>query len=173
MRQGTVNEMGKLFLLFKTDDIKREIVAAHESSDTITKYLESNSEIFEPEKLGQGWEITLLMYDETGKTNITTIKKYTKELENCNLDEIREGGRYNIAYRNKDKDIVRKIVRTKCVKACPPKFVFDNNTDFGLHLHYDDIIVIVKCRENEDCDDADRFIYYSYLYEWKQEHGNS
>ena len=76
-------------------------------------------------------------------------------------------------YRNKDKDIVRKIVRTKYVKACPPKFVFDNNTDFGLHLHYDDIIVIVKCRENEDCDDADRFIYYSYLYEWKQEHGNS
>lgn len=172
MRRGTINEMGKLYLLFKTDDIKREIVAVHESSDTITKYLESNPEIFEPKKLGQGWEIDLLMYDETGKSNLTTIKEYTKELEHCSPDEIREGVRYNIAYKNNGKDITRKIVRTKCLKACPPEFIFDNNTDSGLQLHYNDIIVISKCRENEDCDDADRFINYSYLYEWKQEHGN-
>ena len=168
-----VNEMGKLYLLFKTDDIKREIVAAHESSDIITKYLESNREIFEPKKLGQGWEIDLLMYDENGKSNLTTIKKYTKKLENCSTDEIREGDCYNIAYKNNGKDLARKIVRTKCIKACPPEFVFDNNTGSGLQLHYNDIIVITKSRENEDNDDIDRFIYYSYLYQWKQEHDNT
>lgn len=173
MKQGTGNDMGKLYLLFKTDDIKRGIVAAHESSDIITKYLESNREIFEPKKLGQGWEIDLLMYDETGKSNLTPIKKYTKELENCSPDEIREGIRYNIAYKNNGKDIARKIVRTKCIKACPPEFIFDNNTDSGLQLQYNDIIVITKCRDNEDSDDVDRFIYYSYLYEWKLEHGKS
>ena len=165
--------MDKLYLLFKTDDIKKDIVAAHESSDIITKFLESDHEISEPKKLGQGWEIDLMMYDKTGKSNLTPIKKYTKELENCRPEEIREGVCYNIAYKNKGTGVEKKIVKTKCIRACPPIFVFDNNTDFGLHLHYNNIIVIAKCRENEDSDDVDRFIYYSYLYQWKHEQDNT
>ena len=166
----------ELYLLFKTDDIKREIVAAHESPDTITKYLESKPEIFEPQKLGQGWEITLLIYDETGKSNLTPIKKYIKELKKCKLDDIHEGAYYNIVYQNKDVNSsnrlvrTRRLLKTKCIKACSPEFIFTYHKDNELHLHYNDIIVITRCRDNEDSDDVDRFIYYSHLYQWRIEH---
>ena len=164
--------MGKIYLLFKTDDIKREVVAAHESLEVITEYLKRNTALAEPDRLGQGWEIDLLKYDDMGKSDLTLINKHTKELENCSPNDIHEGTCYNIAYKTKGIDVTRRILMAKCIKACPPDFSFDNNTDSGLHLHSNDIIVIAKCREDEDGDDRDRFQYYSYLYQWKVEHCN-
>ena len=169
--------MGKLYLLFKTDDIQEEIVAAHESLDVIVQYLKDNSDLAEPEKLGQGWKIDWLTYDATGKANLKPIKKYSKGLVNCNPDDIEEGTYYNIVYRDilgsSRLNSTRRVFKAKCIKTGPPEYVFSKGDSADWHLDYKDIIVIAKCRENEDCDDADRFIYYSYLYEWKQEHGNS
>ena len=76
--------MSKLYLLFKTDDIQKEIVAAHETLDIIVQFLKDNPNLAEPEKLGQGWEIDWLTYDATGKANLKPIKKYSKGLVNCN-----------------------------------------------------------------------------------------
>ena len=92
--------MCKLYLLFKTDDIQKEIVAAHESLDVIVQFLKDNPGMANPEKLGQGWEIDWLTYDATGKTNLKPIKKYSKALVNCSPDDIEEGAYYNIVYRD-------------------------------------------------------------------------
>ena len=169
--------MGKLYLLFKTDEIvKKEIVAANESLEVVTEYLNNNQELDDPVKLGQGWEIDLLTYDDTGKTNLTLINKHAKELEKCKPEDIQENTYYNIVYKDntvqdpKRLDTTKKVCKMKCIKVCPPKFIFVNRKVAGLHLRYDDIIVIAKCRENEDSDDTDRFIYYSHLYQWKMEH---
>ena len=168
--------MGNLYLLFKTDDIKRDIVAAHESSEAITEYLKNDRDLFEPKKLGQGWEISLLMYDKTGKANLIQIKKYTKKLVNCNPEDIREGIRYNIIFKCKGMHDCRRLVniqgisKAKCIKTCPPEFIFGKQEDTWLRLYYDDIVVITECREDEEGDDWDRFQYYSHLYRWKKEH---
>ncbi len=171
--------MGKVYLLFKTDDFERNIVAEHESLEAVTEYLGNNYDHIEPERLGQGWEIDLLAYDDTGKADLTIINKHKKELEKCSQADIKEGDFYNIAYRIKGVqgsrriDNTRRICKTKCIKACPPDFIFDNRKAAGMHLHYNDIIVIAKCRVNEDSDDQDRFIYYSNLYQWKTEQNNN
>ena len=168
--------MGKLYLLFKTDDIQEEIVAAHESLDVIVQYLKDNSDLAEPEKLGQGWEINWLTYDAVGKVNLKAIKKCKKELVNCSSDEIEEGAYYNIVYRDIQGssclNSTRRVFKAKCTKATPPEYKFRKGDSADWHLDYKDIIVIAKCRENEDGDDCDRFIYYSHLYEWKKEHGD-
>ena len=168
--------MSKLYLLFKTDDIQKEIVAAHESLDVIVQYLKDNPNLAEPEKLGQGWEIDWLTYDATGKANLKPIKKYSKVLVNCNPDDIEAGAYYNIVHRDIQGSSclnnTRRVFKAKCIKATPPEYVFSKGDSADWHLDYKDIIVIAKCRENEDGDDCDRFIYYSHLYEWKKEHGD-
>ncbi len=168
--------MSKLYLLFKTDDIQKEIVAAHETLDIIVQFLKDNPNLAEPEKLGQGWEIDWLTYDATGEADLKLIKKYSKALVNCNPDDIEEGAYYNIVYRdikdNSHLNSTRRVFKTKCIKATPPEYVFSKGDSADWHLDYKDIIVIAKCRENEDGDDCDRFIYYSHLYEWKTEHGD-
>ena len=168
--------MSKLYLLFKTDDIQKEIVAAHESLEVIVQYLKDNPNLAEPEKLGQGWEIDWLTYDATGKTNLKPIKKYSKALVNCSPDDIEEGAYYNIVYRDIQAssrlNSTRRVFKAKCIKATPPEYVFRKGDSADWHLDYKDIIVIAKCREDEDGDDCDRFIYYSHLYEWKKEHGD-
>ena len=175
-RIGAEEEMSKLYLLFKTDDIQKEIVAAHESLDVIVQFIKDNPDLAEPEKLGQGWEIDWLTYDATGKTYLKTIKKYSKGLVNCSPDDIEEGAYYNIVYRdikdNSHLNSTRRVFKTKCIKASPPEYIFNKGISTDWHLDYKDIIVIAKCRENEDGDDCDRFIYYSHLYEWKIEHGD-
>ena len=175
-RIGAEEEMSKLYLLFKTDDIQKEIVAAHESLEVIVQYLKGNPDLAEPEKLGQGWEIDWLTYDATGKANLKPIKKYSKGLVNCSPDDIEEGAYYNIVYRdikgNSYLNSTRRVFKAKCIKATPPEYVFSKGDSADWHLDYKDIIVIAKCRENEDGDDCDRFIYYSHLYEWKIEHGD-
>lgn len=163
--------MSKLYLLFKTDDIQKEIVAVHESLDVIVQYLKDNSDLAEPEKLGQGWEINWLTYDAAGKVNLKAIKKYKKELVNCCPDDIEEGAYYNIVYRDIEESshlkITRRVFKVKCIKATLSEYVFSKGGSADLYLDYTDIIIITKCRENEDSDDCDRFLYYSYLYEWK------
>ena len=175
-RIGAEEEMSKLYLLFKTDDILKEIVAAHESLDVIVQFFKDNPGMANPEKLGQGWEIDWLTYDATGKVDLKPIKKYSKALVNCSPDDIEEGAYYNIVYRDiKDKshlNSTRRVFKTKCIKATPPEYVFSKGDSADWHLDYKDIIVIAKCRENEDGDDCDRFIYYSHLYEWNIEHGD-
>ena len=167
--------MSSLYLLFKTDYIKTDIVAAHESLGVLEQYLMNNHDLVEPEKIGQGWEINLLTYDLTGKSDLKLIKKHTKELEKCNPDSIHEGDYYNIAYQVSKgcsrQNIPIRILKAKCIIACPPNFIFAKKEASYLHLHlrYNDIIVIAKCRENEEDDDGDRFIYYSNLYQWKLE----
>ena len=171
--------MGKLYLLFKTDGIQKDIAAAHKSLEVISEYLENNQELANPEKLGQGWEIDLLYYDDTGNTNLTQIIKYSKELTKCKPNDIQEGAYYNIAYKDNDiqdrrrLDKTRRKVKIKCIKACYPDYIFDNHKASGLHLNYNDIIVIAKCRINEDGDDSDRFVYYSHLFQWRMENGDS
>ena len=171
-RIGAEEEMSKLYLLFKTDDIQKEIVAAHESLDVIVQFLKDNSGLAEPEKLGQGWEIDWLTYDATGKANLKTIKKYSKGLVNCSPDDIKEGAYYNIVYRDiqgsSRLNSTRRVFKAKCIKASPPEYIFSKGDSADWHLDYKDIIVIAKCRENEDGDDCDRFIYYSHLYEWEK-----
>ena len=175
-RIGAEEEMSKLYLLFKTDDIQKEIVAAHESLDVIVQFLKDNSGLAEPEKLGQGWEIDWLTYDATGKANLKPIKKYSKVLVNCSPDDIEEGAFYNIVYRDiqgsSRLNSTRRVFKAKCTKATPPEYKFRKGDSADWHLDYKDIIVIAKCRENEDGDDCDRFIYYSHLYEWKKEHSD-
>ena len=175
-RIGAEEEMSKLYLLFKTDDIQKEIVAAHESLEVIVQYLKDNPDLAEPEKLGQGWEIDWLTYDETGEADLKLIKKYSKALVNCSPDDIEEGAYYNIVYRdikgNSRLNSTRRVFKTKCIKASPPEYIFSKGDSADWHLDYKDIIVIAKCREDEDGDDCDRFIYYSHLYEWKKEHGD-
>ena len=175
-RIGAEEEMCKLYLLFKTDDIQKEIVAAHESLDVIVQFLKDNPGMANPEKLGQGWEIDWLTYDATGKTNLKPIKKYSKVLVNCSPDDIEEGAYYNIVYRdikgNSHLNSLRRVFKAKCIKASPPEYIFSKGDSADWHLDYKDIIVIAKCREDEDGDDCDRFIYYSHLYEWKTEHGD-
>ena len=175
-RIGAEEEMSKLYLLFKTDDILKEIVAAHESLDVIVQFFKDNPGMANPEKLGQGWEIDWLTYDATGKVDLKPIKKYSKALVNCSPDDIEEGAYYNIVYRDiKDKshlNSTRRVFKTKCIKATPPEYVFSKGDSADWHLDYKDIIVIARCRENEDGDDCDRFIYYSHLYEWEKEHGD-
>ena len=175
-RIGAEEEMSKLYLLFKTDDIQKEIVAAHESLDVIVQFLKDNPDLAEPEKLGQGWDIDRLTYDATGKANLKPIKKYSKVLVNCNPDDIEAGAYYNIVHRDIQGSSclnnTRRVFKAKCIKATPPEYVFSKGDSADWHLDYKDIIVIAKCRENEDGDDCDRFIYYSHLYEWKIEHGD-
>ena len=175
-RIGAEEEMSKLYLLFKTDDIQKEIVAAHESLDVIVQFLKDNPDLAEPEKLGQGWEIDWLTYDATGKVDLKPIKKYSKALVNCSPDDIEEGAYYNIVYRdikdNSHLNSTRRVFKTKCIKASSPEYIFIKGDSADWHLDYKDIIVIARCRENEDGDDCDRFIYYSHLYEWKIEHGD-
>lgn len=175
-RIGAEEEMNKMYLLFKTDDIQKEIVAAHESLDIIVQFLKDNPNLAEPEKLGQGWEIDWLTYDATGKANLKPIKKYSKGLVNCSPDDIEEGAYYNIVYRDiqvsSRLNNTRRVFKAKCIKASPPEYIFSMGISTDWHLDYKDIIVIAKCRENEDGDDCDRFIYYSHLYEWKKEHGD-
>ena len=175
-RIGAEEEMSKLYLLFKTDDIQKEIVAAHESLDVIVQFLKDNPGLADPEKLGQGWEIDWLTYDATGKVDLKPIKKYSKALVNCSPDDIEEGAYYNIVYRdikdNSHLNSTRRVFKTKCIKACSPEYIFSKADSADWHLDYKDIIVIARCRENEDGDDCDRFIYYSHLYEWKIEHGD-
>ena len=172
-RIGAEEEMSKIYLLFKTDDIQKEIVAAHESLDVIEQFLKDNPGMANPEKLGQGWEIDWLTYDATGKTNLKPIKKYSKGLVNCSLDDIEEGAFYNIVYRDiqgsSRLNSTRRVFKAKCIKASPPEYIFSKGDSADWHLDYKDIIVISKCRENEDGDDCDRFIYYSHLYEWEKE----
>ena len=166
--------MGKLYLLFKTDDIQEEIVAAHESLVVLEQYLMNNHDLGEPEKIGQGWKIDLLTYDSNGKSHLKLIKKYTKELAMCSPENIEEESYYNIVYRivQGSDSLPMRILKAKCIKASPPNYVFVKQNTSDFHLRYADIIVIEKCRENEDCDDGDRFIYYSHLYQWKMEHDN-
>lgn len=175
-RIGAEEEMSKLYLLFKTDDIQQGIVAAHESLDVIVQYLKDNPGLAEPEKLGQGWEIDWLTYDATGKANLKPIKKYSKVLVNCSPDNIEEGAYYNIVYRviqgSRRLNSTRRVFKAKCIKASPPELIFSKGDSADWYLNYQDIIVIAKCREDEDGDDYDRFIYYSHLYEWKIEHGD-
>ena len=175
-RIGAEEEMCKLYLLFKTDDIQKEIVSAHESLDVIVQFLKDNPDLAEPEKLGQGWEIDWLTYDATGKANLKPIKKYSKVLVNCSPDDIEAGAYYNIVYRDiqgsSRLNSTRRVFKAKCIKASPPEYVFSKGDSADWHLDYKDIIVIARCRENEDGDDCDRFIYYSHLYEWKREHGD-
>ncbi len=166
--------MSNLYLHFKTDDIQKEIVAAHESLDVIVQFLKDNPDLADPEKLGQGWEIDWLTYDATGKANLKPIKKYSKELVNCSLNDIEESAFYNVVYRdiqdNSRLNSTRRVFKAKCIKASPPVYIFSKGISTDWHLDYKDIIVIAKCREDEDGDDCDRFIYYSHLYEWKNEH---
>ena len=168
--------MSKLYLLFKTDDIQKEIVAAHETLDVIVQYLKDNPGMANPEKLGQGWEIDWLTSDATGKTNLKPIKKYSKALVNCSPDDIEEGAFYNIVYRDiqgsSRLNSTRRVFKAKCIKDSPPEYIFSKGDSADWHLDYKDIIVIIKCREDEDGDDCDRFIYYSHLYEWKIEQGD-
>ena len=175
-RIGAEEEMCKLYLLFKTDDIQKEIVAAHESLDVIVQFLKDNPNLAEPEKLGQGWEIDWLTYDATGKTNLKPIKKYSKVLVNCSPDDIEAGAYYNIVHRDIQGSSclnnTRRVFKAKCIKASPPEYIFSKGDSADWHLDYKDIIVITKSREDEDGDDCDRFIYYSHLYEWEKEHGD-
>ena len=175
-RIGAEEEMSKLYLLFKTDDIQKEIVAAHESLDVIVQFLKDNPDLAEPEKLGLGWRIDRLTYDVTGKANLKPIKKYNKVLLNCNPDAIEAGAYYNIMYRNIQGssclNSTRRVFKAKCIKTTPPEYIFRKGDSADWHLDYKDIIVIAKCRDNEDGDDCDRFIYYSHLYEWEKEHND-
>ena len=175
-RIGAEEEMSKLYLLFKTDDIQKKIVAAHESLDVIVQFLKDNPGMANPEKLGQGWEIDGLTYDATGKANLKPIKKYSKALVNCSPDDIEEGAFYNIVYRDiqgsSRLNSSKRVFKAKCIKATPPEYVFSKGDSADWHLDYKDVIVITKCREDEDGDDFDRFIYYSHLYEWKNEHSD-
>ena len=175
-RIGAEEEMSKLYLLFKTDDIQKKIVAAHESLDVIVQFLKDNPGMANPEKLGQGWEIDWLTYDATGKANLKPVKKYSKALVNCSPDAIEVGVYYNIVYRDIQGSCrlnnTRRVFKAKCIKDSPPEYIFSKGDSADWHLDYKDIIVIAKCRENEDGDDCDRFIYYSHLYEWKIEHGD-
>ena len=175
-RIGAEEEMSKLYLLFKTDDIQKEIVAAHESLDVIVQFLKDNPDLAEPEKLGQGWEIDWLTYDATGKVDLKPIKKYSKALVNCSPDDIEEGAYYNIVYRdikdNSHLNSTRRVFKTKCIKASSPEYIFIKGDSADWHLDYKDVIIIAKSRGNGDGDDCDRFIYYSHLYEWKIEHGD-
>lgn len=173
--------MDKLYLLFKTDEIiKKDIVAAHVSLEVVTEYLENNQELAEPEKLGQGWEIDLLSFSDTGKTELTLINKHTKELKKCRPEDIQDGAYYNIVYKDNNNiqdrrclNKTRRVCKMKCIKVCPPEFIFDSPKATSLHLNYNDIIIIAKCRENEDGDDSDRFIYFSHLYQWEIEHSDA
>ena len=168
--------MSKLYLLFKTDDIQKEFVAAHESLDVIMQFLEDNPDLAEPEKLGQGWIIEWLTYDETGEANLKQINKYSKVLVNCSPDDIEADAYYNIVHRDIQGgsclNSTRRVFKAKCIKAAPPEYVFRKGDSAEWHLDYKDIIVIAKCREDEEGDDCDRFIYYSHVYEWKIEHGD-
>ena len=173
-----MKETNKLYLLFRTDDVLRELVAAHESLETIKRFLARNRDVAEPQRLGQGWEIDLVTYDGSGKADSIVTGKHIKELESCGPDDIREGVCYNIMYKNPDTRNCRRAGetkrtgRTKCVRTCPPEYIFGNDPDTGLCLCYDDIVVITACREDEDGEDWDRFQYYSHLYQWKKEHEN-
>lgn len=160
--------MGRLYLLFKTDEfVVKDIVAAHASLEVVSALLKINHELAEPKRLGQGWEIDLLTYDNTGKPNLTLINKFKKELLNCRPNDIQEGAYYNIIYKNKAGHDYKRfcktrgIGKTKCIKSKPPEYIFGSREATGLQLHYDDIFVITKCREDEDQEDWDRFQYYT------------
>ena len=166
--------MGRLYLLFKTDEfVVKDIVAVHESLEFLLTLLKNNHELAEPKRLGQGWEIDLMTYDDTGKANLTLVNKFKKELVNCRQNDIQEGCYYNIIYKNKDGHDykclckTRGIGKTKCIKSNPPEYIFGNREATGLQLNYDDIFIITKCREDEDDEDWDRFQYYSNVLQCK------
>ena len=169
--------MGKIYMLFRTDDsIIKDIVAVNESLDVVLQCLKNDSDLKEAKRLGQGWKIDLVMYDDSGETKLIPIKNYERKLEHCEPNDIQEGAFYNIKYRticnSNYAEQMRGIGMVKCITACPPNFVFENREKTELHLNYEDITVISKCRDDEDGDDWDRFQYYSYLLQWKKEHEN-
>ena len=86
--------MGRLYLLFKTDEfVVKDIVAVHESLEVLLALLKNNHELAEPKRLGQGWEIDLMTYDDTGKAIYKglAIEMYGELMEKANETAERKG----------------------------------------------------------------------------------
>lgn len=134
--------MGRLYLLFKTDEfVVKDIVAVHESLEVLLALIKNNHELTEPKRLGQGWEIDLMTYDDTGKANLTLVNKFKKELVNCRQNDIQEGCYYNIIYKNKDGHDykclckTRGIGKTKCIKSKPHEKIIDTTLNRAPEIY--------------------------------------
>ncbi len=155
--------MDKLYLLFKTNGLgPKEIVGANVELSTVRKYLENDEGLLHPFRYGCGWEISKLEYDDSGKASLETIDCYVNNMKECPFEEVEVGGYYNINYINSETNGSEIIRKAKCIISKPSGKVFEGKHS-KWHVSDKDQSVIVRCRDNEDQEDWDRFVTYSNI----------
>lgn len=155
--------MDEMYLLFKTNGFdQKEIVGASVALSTVKRYLDNDASLLRPTRYGCGWEISKLVYDDSGKACLETIDCYVNKMEGCPFEEIKVGEYYNINYTISETNGSELIRKAKCISSNPSGLIFESKHS-KWHVSDKDSSVIVRCRENEDEEDWDRFVTYSNI----------